>query len=454
MFKRIIEPAARTRIMLPLVVSFALLGVVITETTYRGAKATLESAIALTDARIQSAALLQSLSDHEIATQLYLLTNGTAQAEQQQETGQAVRRIEQQAFEMVRMLDSAGTVSMDKVRAHIDAQMGRLDAWRQLASTGQREEALRQSVGYASMHGREELRDAFEAVLQQTAVIQRTARVSLYDALVRNRLAIHVLMVLAVVATMLFVRSLREADRHKEEEKTRLAALVDERTTNLRELAGHLVTAREDERARLARELHDEMGGLLTATKLEFARLRRIPQMPEGAGERMAAIDARLNEGIALKRRIIESLRPSSLDQLGLVPALDLLCQDVAANLGVPVHTRLEPVQVAPDAELTIYRLVQESLTNISKYAQCQEVTVTLRQTDAARVEVSIVDNGRGFDAASVKIGRHGLLGMRFRIESHAGTLTIRSTPGKGTAITGMLPAAQGIRAADTAAMA
>lgn len=240
MFKRIIEPAARTRIMLPLVVSFALLGVVITETTYRGAKATLESAIALTDARIQSAALLQSLSDHEIATQLYLLTNGTAQAEQQQETGQAVRRIEQQAFEMVRMLDSAGTVSMDKVRAHIDAQMGRLDAWRQLASTGQREEALRQSVGYASMHGREELRDAFEAVLQQTAVIQRTARVSLYDALVRNRLAIHVLMVLAVVATMLFVRSLREADRHKEEEKTRLAALVDERTTNLRELAGHL----------------------------------------------------------------------------------------------------------------------------------------------------------------------------------------------------------------------
>ena len=196
------------------------------------------------------------------------------------------------------------------------------------------------------------------------------------------------------------------------------------------------------------------MGGLLTATKLEFARLRRIPQMPAGAGERMAAIDARLNEGIALKRRIIESLRPSSLDQLGLVPALDLLCQDVAANLGVPVHTRLEPVQVAPDAELTIYRLVQESLTNISKYAQCQEVTVTLRQTDATRVEVSIVDNGRGFDAASVKIGRHGLLGMRFRIESHAGTLTIRSTPGKGTAITGMLPAAQGIRAADTAAMA
>ena len=103
MFKRIIEPAARTRIMLPLVVSFALLGVVITETTYRGAKATLESAIALTDARIQSAALLQSLSNHEIATQLYLLTNGTAQAEQQQETGQAVRRIEQQAFEMMRI---------------------------------------------------------------------------------------------------------------------------------------------------------------------------------------------------------------------------------------------------------------------------------------------------------------------------------------------------------------
>jgi len=440
MLKGIIEPVARTRFMLPLVLAFALLGVAITETTYRGAKATMDNAIALNDARIKFKELLQSLSDHEIATHIYLLTGGLPEAERHKETGQKVRRIQQEAFDLIRRLDSAGEVSVDAVRTLIDKQMGSLDAWQQLAATGQREEARRHSVGYTSLRGREEMRNAFDDVIERTAAIQLTARVSLYDALMRSRLGIHMLMPLTVLAMMLFVRSLREADRDKEEEKARLAALVDERTANLRELADHLVTAREDERARLARELHDEMGGLFTAMKLEFSRLRRITPMPEGAGERLAAVDARLSEGIALKRRIIENLRPSSLDQLGLAPALELLCNDVAATLGVPVHTQVEPVRVAADVELTIYRLVQESLTNISKYAGCSEVTVSLRPADAGRVEVAIVDNGRGFDAASLRVGRHGLLGMRFRVESHAGALTIRSAPGMGTVVTALLP--------------
>lgn len=444
MLKAIIEPVARTRFMLPLIVAFALLGVVVTEITYRGAKDTLDGGIALTDARVKSAALLQSLFDHEMATYLYLLTGGSPEAERQRATGQTVRRIQHEAFDLVRHLGAAGEESVKEVRARVDAQLERFAAWRQLAMEGRREEAIRQSVGYASMHGRDNLRNAFEAVLQRAAAIQQSARVSLYSALMRNRLVIHLLMVLTVLTTMLFVRSLREADRHKEDEKTRLAALVDERTASLRQLAGHLVTAREDERARLARELHDEMGGLFTAMKLEFARLRRITAMPQAASERLAAVDARLNEGIALKRRIVENLRPSSLDQLGLTAALALLCNDVTATLGVPVHTRLEPVRVAPETELTIYRLVQESLTNISKYAECREATVTLRQAGAARVEVVIVDDGRGFDATSMKVGRHGLLGMRFRVESHAGQLTIQSAPGTGTVVTAILPAAHG----------
>jgi len=454
MLKRIIEPVARTRLMLPMVIAVALLGVMITETTYQGAMNTLDGGIALTDARIKSAALLQSLSDHELATHLYVQTGGPTEAEHQVATGQTVRRIQQQAFDQVRSLDAAGTVSLVEVQAHIDAQLARFDLWRKLTADGLRDEALRQSVGYPSMHGREDLRKAFDAVLERTAAIQQTARVSLYDALMRNRLAIHVLMVLTVLATALFVRSLRDVDREKAEQTARLAALVDERTASLRELAGHLVTAREDERARLARELHDEMGGILTAMKLEFARLRRITPMPEGAGPRMAAINDRLNEGIALKRRIVENLRPSSLDQLGLATAIELLCNDVSANLGVPVHTQLEPLKVAADVELTIYRLVQESLTNISKYAECHEVSVTLRRLDAARVEVVIHDDGRGFDAHAVKAGRHGLLGMRFRVESHAGSLSIRSAPDAGTVVMAVLPAAQETKAADMVASA
>ncbi len=440
MFKRIIEPVARTRFVWPLVLAFAIAGVAITETTYRSSKATMDGAIALTDARIKSAELLQSLSDHEIATHTYLLSGGLSEAERQKATGQKVRRILQEAFDLIQRLDAAGTMSVEAMRAPIVRQMERLDAWQQLAATGQQAEARRQSAGFATLRERMEMRDAFDHALQRTASMQQTARLSLYDALMRSRLAIYTLMGLTLLAMMLFVRGLRQTDRDKEEEKARLAALVAERTAKLRELADHLVTAREDERARLARELHDEMGGLFTAMKLEFSRLRRITPMPEAASERLAAVDARLSEGIALKRRIIENLRPSSLDQLGLAPALELLCNDVAATLGVPVHAQVEPVRVAADVELTIFRLVQESLTNISKYADCSEATVSVRTADAGRVEVAIVDNGRGFDASSVEVGRHGLLGMRFRVESHAGALTIRSAPGTGTVVTALLP--------------
>ncbi len=446
MLKEIIEPVARNRFVLPLLLTFALLGGVITETTYRGAKDTMDGAIALTDTRIKAAELFQSLSELEIATHLYLHNGASSDAERQKSAAQRVQRLQNEAFDLVKRLDTGNAVPADTVRALIYKRLEQFDAWQQLAATGQREEAQRQSMASTSLRGWVDLRNAFETLLQGTAAIQRTTRVSLYDALMRNRLGIHLLMVLTALATMLFVRSLREADRLKEEERSRLTSIVDERTADLRELTDHLVTAREDERARLARELHDEMGGLFTSMKLELSRLRRIAPLPQGAGERLAAVDARLTAGIALKRRIIENLRPSSLDQLGLSAAIELLCNEVAANLGVPVHTQLEPVRFASAVELTIYRLVQESLTNISKYAQCREVYVSLRTAHAGQVEVQISDDGRGFDPASVKVGRHGLLGMRFRVESHAGSLMIRSAPGAGTVVTALLPTESQIR--------
>src|SRR5690606_10185458 len=224
-------------------------------------------------------------------------------------------------------------------------------------------------------------------------------------------------------------------------ERDSLERQVALRTTALRNLAGHHVNAREDERGRVARELHDEMGGLLTAMKLEIARLRRVPDVPAVALERVAGIEQRLNEGIAVKRRIVEDLRPSSLDQLGLNAALEVLCRDTAAALGIPVLTDFSPVALNKDAELTAYRLVQESLNNVSKYAQARQVGVRLAQTGDA-VQVSVQDDGRGFDPEAVPAGHHGLLGMRVRVESHAGRFRVRSGPGQGTRIEAELPAA------------
>ena len=163
-------------------------------------------------------------------------------------------------------------------------------------------------------------------------------------------------------------------------------------------------------------------------------RARRVADLPAVALERLQSIDKRLNDGIALKRRIIENLRPSALDHLGLTDSLALLCRESAELLGVPVHEDLEAFSMARDRELTIYRLVQEALTNVAKYAHASKVFVRCRRDgDEALVEVS--DDGRGFEAGKVAVGQHGLAGMRLRVEAHGGSISVQSSPGHGTKV-------------------
>jgi signal transduction histidine kinase len=188
-----------------------------------------------------------------------------------------------------------------------------------------------------------------------------------------------------------------------------------------------------------AATVHDDLGGLLTAMKLEMARLRRVPDLPAAAVERMASIERRPNDGIALKRRIIENLRPSSLDQLGLCVALEMLSTEVSSKLGIPIVAHLEADPLNKDAELTIYRVVQESLTNISKYARASAVQVRL-EAKGHQVRVTVKDDGKGFDVDRVGFGHHGLLGMHVRLEAHAGTLAVRSVVGEGTWVCADLP--------------
>jgi signal transduction histidine kinase len=215
-------------------------------------------------------------------------------------------------------------------------------------------------------------------------------------------------------------------------EHEQLGALVDERTRELHELARHLQTAREDERHSLARELHDEMGALLTAAKMDLARMRsKVPLNDEGK-QRLQHLSSMLDQGILLKRRIIEDLHPSALDGLGLLSALQSLCVAARERMGVTFDVSLDPaVQLGKEASLAIYRFVQESLTNIAKYASARHVSLRARvEGDLAVFEIA--DDGRGFDVNAVGVGRHGLRGMRFRIASLGGDVTITSRPGEG----------------------
>lgn len=207
-----------------------------------------------------------------------------------------------------------------------------------------------------------------------------------------------------------------------------------------RQLAQHLQAAREDERARLARDLHDELGSLLTSAKLDAARLRsRLALAPPETLERLAHLVSTLDSVISLKRRITEDLRPSALAHLGLVAALEIAAREFARCSGIEVHCELAPVRLDARAELAVYRLVQEALNNVAKHAAARQVWLRLGERDD-RVELGVRDDGSGFDPHGVGPSSYGLLGMRLRAEAERGWVSVQSAPGQGTQLSASLP--------------
>ncbi|MDB5875391.1 MAG: putative histidine kinase, classic [Ramlibacter sp.] len=276
------------------------------------------------------------------------------------------------------------------------------------------------------------------------------AQVQVRKSLALSRIGIATVTFAGLLAFYLYLRqttALKAADEQQQkvlqQERDLLERQVRERTATLAELATHLQNVREEERGHLARELHDELGALLTAAKLDVARLksRLSTQAPE-IGQRLQHLTESLNSGIALKRRIIEDLRPSSLSNLGLTASLEILAREFSERSGVEITSGLEQVELDESRQLTVYRLVQESLTNVGKYADAKQVEISVRDYEN-HVEVDIRDDGKGFDVSSVRPSTHGLAGMRHRVEAAGGRLTVNSARGGGTRIAAVLPKAQ-----------
>jgi signal transduction histidine kinase len=235
----------------------------------------------------------------------------------------------------------------------------------------------------------------------------------------------------------------RQRSRAAAAESCRLEQQVAARTAQLTELAHHLQKAREDERARLARDLHDELGALLTLAKLDAARIRaHLAGAAPEALERLAHLVGTLDQVVSLKRRITEDLMPSTLVDLGLVDALEILAHDFADVSGIEVHCTLVPAALDRGAELTLYRLVQEALNNTAKHAAAARVWITLA-ADGGEVALSVQDDGQGFDLAGPASRTHGLAGMRLRVESQRGRLRVTSDASRGTCVQAWLPRQQ-----------
>lgn len=208
-----------------------------------------------------------------------------------------------------------------------------------------------------------------------------------------------------------------------------------------------LQRTREAERAALARELHDELGAILTAARLDVAWMAAQPVSHDPAiADRLAALQRVLTQGIEFKRRVVEELHPTVLTHLGLVPALEQLIASHRMRFAGRVSVTLDPsIRLTGEPALAVYRIVQESLTNIQKYARADLVRITLRR-QRGRIELSVDDDGAGFDTRAIGAGHHGLAGMRHRMLAIGGRLDVTSAVGAGTSIRASLPVAAGAR--------
>ncbi len=201
-------------------------------------------------------------------------------------------------------------------------------------------------------------------------------------------------------------------------------------------LASQLQKIREEERTHLARELHDELGAILLAAKLDLASITSSvgPKTPE-LEQRLVHLNSMLNMAMALKKKVILGLTPATLVELGLAPSVERLAREFGATAGITMAFDLDNVLVDQRKQLAVYRLVQECLTNIGKHAQATQVGVTLAEHDHA-ITVTVRDNGVGIGPRRLHQAAKGVLGMRHRVEACGGRFTMTTALGGGTKVT------------------
>jgi len=440
-----------SRFAFPLAALAALAMLFISETSYQHASGALDDLGAMGAARQSILELRRAVTDAETGERGYLLTHrreylepyNRALAEVAKELSKlnAYYAKNAAAEPLVRQMTQVVDEKLSEMRITLDLyDQGKQRAWQDL---------LLSNIGKEKMDG---LRTVSDELLRLESAAIETHRNGVYETLLLSRIGVTAMTGLLLIALYLYLRQAAALVRQREDlqretqaERDGLELVVGRRTAQLTELAQHLQTIREDERNRLARELHDELGALLTAAKLDLARLKSrlgaLTTITPELGERLTHLSDALNDGIALKRRIIEDLRPSSLDNLGLTAALEILLREFGGRAEIEVVRRLENVKLSGAGQLTVYRLVQEALTNIVKYASATRVEVALEMR-AGRAMISVRDDGVGFDPNRPSSGSHGLLGMRYRIEAQGGRMHLTTAPGKGTLIEATLPEA------------
>ncbi len=211
----------------------------------------------------------------------------------------------------------------------------------------------------------------------------------------------------------------------------------------LRALAARLISVREEERARIAREIHDELGQVLTGIKMDVNWLaKRLAPDQKPLSEKTEAMCRLIDSTVHLVRRISTGLRPEILDEMGLVAAIGWQAKEFQKRMGIRCRLKLPAEQAALDKELStaVFRIFQEILTNIARHAKASSVSVHLSISEG-RLTLKVTDDGVGISDAAIR-GREslGLLGMQERAQLFGGEVDIQGTPGRGTSVSVSIP--------------
>jgi signal transduction histidine kinase len=445
---RLLDRVRRSPVAFPLAVVVAGIMLAISELGYRQASQQLDQLVQMGRDRLELQLIGRAITRAETSQRGFLLTGRDDYLEPYRAAAaELARRQDTLADDYRSRGKEASLAELAKLRQLVDDKFAEMALVIDLHMQKRHEAA----VSLVQLDRGGDLMRAIGAQIDAMLATENraiaTGIASVFDTLNLNRIGVASMSAISLLVLGMYLRQRRANDLQQaaqqgmvQAERDRLEFEVRARTAELTELARHLQTAREDERAHLARELHDELGALLTAAKLDVARIRpKLQQSQPDLMPRLAHLVESLNSGIALKRRIIEDLRPSTLSNLGLKAALEILCSEFAERSGLPVKATIESLPLSPSAELTAFRVVQESFTNIGKYANARAVEVSL-QIEDADAHLRVRDDGGGFDVRQMGLKQHGLVGMRYRVEAEQGRFRVDSTPGQGTTVQAWMP--------------
>jgi signal transduction histidine kinase len=230
------------------------------------------------------------------------------------------------------------------------------------------------------------------------------------------------------------------------EQKLQLEREVEARTSDLTALSTHLQGVSEQEKSALSRELHDELGGLLVAARMDLSWLQqRLPSADPSIEQRFKRIHDSLSAGVDLKRRVVEELRPTLLDNMGLFTALRWQFKETCRRTGLRCTETIPEgeLKFSPDAAIGIFRVAQEALTNILKHSEAKSADLFIA-IDRDTLTLRITDDGKGIPASRLATSTsHGLVSMRHRVAGLGGTWHLGSSGSGGTVVTARIPLAR-----------